>query len=1184
MIKKLSALLLALICAVSMTMPAFAAEHTEHGNVVNGLDPTCTEAGFIEYEDGCKIEIEATGHDYSSVTTVYHCIDQAEIKTYTCDTCGDTYDETIKATTGAHTWTAVDAVEATCQAVGNNGGKKCSECGVDKPDEVATEIPQRTHILDDANSSLYLYGSTESCNNAGNPIWKCKFCDYQYIDNAHSITEYCAVLNPASEYVVEKDAVAPSCFEEGKEADKYCKFCDGLAVTGAVIPATGKHDLKLEGKVEATCHSDGYTGDMVCQTEGCTYKELGSVDPATAAHNLKTVGAKEATCTEKGYTGDKVCQNDGCTYKELGTDIAIKPHNYEIHYVEEPTCAKEGYGYDKCKDCGYYDPETGHNLPAHSATLEVIPAVAPTCQETGLTEGKKCSKCEKTIEAQIVVGVIPCDQEVSIDAKAATCEEPGYEADGKKCSMCGTETVAPTVIPALGHLQDKEIPAKAPTCTEAGYEGDGKTCSRCGAETVAPTVVPALGHLQDEEIPAVEPTCTENGSEGGKKCSRCGEISLDPTTVPALGHLNDITLEAKAPTCTNTGLTAGVKCSRCNVDTTPQDVVPTVADAHVEKIIEAVEPTCTVPGATEGKVCSDCGLVLVPTTIIPSKGHTNAVIELVNCAENVEGYTVYKCEVCGEESRHDCAHEDIVLDDPADCDEAGRKEYACGYAYNIAALGHDKIITQAVAPTCTEKGATAGITCGRCFEVILTSTEIDELGHDIINHEAKEPTCTEIGWDAYETCSRCDHTTYVEKPALGHNLEDIPAVAATCISVGYTAGKGCTACDYIEVEPQVIPANGHSWVLESTKSIAPTCSRDGKEVYYCKDCGETVEKEVYATGNHNYVIVETQAATCTEQGYSKNRCTTCGDEFIAPALPVGHTESIDKGFAATCTAAGLTDGSHCGRCGDVLKEQVVIPAISHTPVTVKGFEATCTNTGLTDGTSCSVCGTVIVAQNVIPALGHTKVEIPAVEATCTKNGLTAGTSCSVCGDILEAQQIVYALGHKEVIVAGKAATCTATGLTEGKKCEVCNTVTVPQKVVPVVAHTITIINKKSATYTKAGYTGDQYCTGCKKVIKAGATIAKKTLKAPKIKITTSKRKINVTVSNVDKGATGFKIYYKKAGGSYKAKTYKSVKDLTKALTKLSSGKKYYVKVKVFVKSGSKTVYSKYSSVKTIKVK
>ncbi len=44
--------------------------------------------------------------------------------------------------------------------------------------------------------------------------------------------------------------------------------------------------------------------------------------------------------------------------------------------------------------------------------------------------------------------------------------------------------------------------------------------------------------------------------------------------------------------------------------------------------------------------------------------------------------------------------------------------------------------------------------------------------------------------------------------------------------------------------------------------------------------------------------------------------------------------------------------------------------------------ATCTETGLTAGSKCSVCGEVLTAQEVVPALGH-KFE----------NGV-----CTVCGE------------------------------------------------------------------------------------------------------------------------------------------------------------------------------------------
>lgn len=94
--------------------------------------------------------------------------------------------------------------------------------------------------------------------------------------------------------------------------------------------------------------------------------------------------------------------------------------------------------------------------------------------------------------------------------------------------------------------------------------------------------------------------------------------------------------------------------------------------------------------------------------------------------------------------------------------------------------------------TCTAAG-TRKYTCS-CGESYTETTAA--LGHDKVNHGAKAPTCTEKGWNAYVTCSRCDYTTYSELAALGHNFvrdaaRDIPA---TVSSVGFEA-YSCRRCN-----------------------------------------------------------------------------------------------------------------------------------------------------------------------------------------------------------------------------------------------------------------------------------------------------------------------------------------------------------------------------------------------------
>ena len=195
-----------------------------------------------------------------------------------------------------------------------------------------------------------------------------------------------------------------------------------------------------------------------------------------------------------------------------------------------------------------------------------------------------------------------------------------------------------------------------------------------------------------------------------------------------------------------------------------------------------------------------------------------------------------------------------------------------------------------------------------------------------------------------------------------------------------------------------------------------------------------------------------------------------------------HTPVTDPSVAPTCTTTGLTQGSHCSVCGEVLTAQTVIPATGHTVVVDAAVAATCTTTGLTQGTHCSVCHAVLTAQQVVPATGHTVVTDYAVAATCTESGLTQGSHCSVCGTVLTAQQVVAATGHTEVIDAAVAPTCTETGLTQGKHCSVCGVVLIAQQVVPATGHTEVIDAAVAATCTESGLTQGKHCSVCGEIL------------------------------------------------------------------------------------------------------
>ncbi len=83
-----------------------------------------------------------------------------------------------------------------------------------------------------------------------------------------------------------------------------------------------------------------------------------------------------------------------------------------------------------------------------------------------------------------------------------------------------------------------------------------------------------------------------------------------------------------------------------------------------------------------------------------------------------------------------------------------------------------------------------------------------------------------------------------------------------------------------------------------------------------------------------------------------------------------HKIVVDAGKAPTCTETGLTEGSHCSECNEVITTQEVIPATGHHVVIDASKAPTCTENGLTEGSHCDICGDVIVAQQEVPMLDH----------------------------------------------------------------------------------------------------------------------------------------------------------------------------------------------------------------------
>ena len=302
------------------------------------------------------------------------------------------------------------------------------------------------------------------------------------------------------------------------------------------------------------------------------------------------------------------------------------------------------------------------------------------------------------------------------------------------------------------------------------------------------------------------------------------------------------------------------------------------------------QPTCTSEG-TKTKTCTQCGATVTETIAKTSHKYVDTVIA-PTCT--TDGYTLHKCSVCGTSYKDNTTK-------------------ATGHSYG------NSVVTKQ--PTCTAEG-TKTKTCTKC-NATVTET-IAKTSHKYVD-TVIAPTCTTDGYTLHK-CSVCG-TSYKDNTtkATGHSYgNSVVTKQPTCTSEG-TAIKTCTKCNATVTE--TIPKTSHKY---ANTVVAPTCTTDGYTLHKCSVCGTSYKDSTTKATGHSYGnSVVTKQPTCTSEGTKTKTCTKC-NATVTEKLPAkGHTAVIDKGYPATCTTAGKTDGSHCSVCGAVIKAQTTITATGH---------------------------------------------------------------------------------------------------------------------------------------------------------------------------------------------------------------------------------------------------------------
>ena len=424
----------------------------------------------------------------------------------------------------------------------------------------------------DENKHSWIYGVCSYCNAAfpedeeciheWDSMTQCRNCglkcEHQFVEN-----NICSVCNSEMNFTV----------TTGDKVTYHKYFRSALDQAEDSSEITLINDCYMDDNYEVSIEKD-----VIIDINGHVWNPYYGLNLYIYA-DVKILGS-----TGKGNFYPSLRVHSPCTlYDGYYSSIIIENPEIEINDLITECCeisaeyAENGF-YSDVQIKGNHD-------------MVVDEAVAPDCTNTGLTEGKHCTKCDYKSAQKTVAALNHKDTLIKVAAKEKTCKENGWEAY-EYCTACDYTTYKE--IPASHEII--KVDGKDATCTQAGYEAY-EYCTACDHTTYKE--IPAAHKII--KVDSKDATCTQAGHEAYEYCTACTYTTY--VEIPANGHsaLDAVKENEVAPDCTKEGSYDLVVYCACGEELS-RETVSVDALSHIDADNDGV---CDVGG--EAIACPDCG-------------------------------------------------------------------------------------------------------------------------------------------------------------------------------------------------------------------------------------------------------------------------------------------------------------------------------------------------------------------------------------------------------------------------------------------------------------------------------------------------------------------------------------------------------------------------------------------------